>query len=166
MSHHYQARVFAYLAGLVGTWEGTGKSTACVVSGDNTTPVKAPEQLRLTVKSGGSADYRFNFNVFDTKNKVHTTYNFVIKQHDQHLQVEGEGDISISEFYDGEMKFRTQTAMRTGFRRRFGAGTHYSLLSLETVRQLRLLDGKLLFNKAVFHNGTLIAFSDWVLSRD
>lgn len=165
LSPQLRARVFAFFAGLDGHWQGSGASTACAMSGGKALPVKAPERLKLSVSGNGDAGYRFEFSVFDTKNKVSTTYGFVVKSHGQLLQVEGEGNLLISKFYSQGMRFRTQTAMRTGFRRKFGAGTSNTMLSLETVRQLTLQNGKLTFSKAVFHNGAMIDFSRWVFSR-
>lgn len=160
-----QNRILGFLAGLEGDWQGSGGTTACVMEGDNAVSVRAPERIRLTVTRNGQASFDFHFSIYDRRNNVTTGYNFMLEKQGQALQVAGEGNIAVSEFYDGGIRFRTQTAMRTGFRRSIGKGTAHTVLSLETVRRLVLQDGELSFYKAVFHNGAMIDYSHWTFNR-
>ncbi|MEJ2450098.1 MAG: hypothetical protein P8047_05420 [Gammaproteobacteria bacterium] len=166
LPRHLQDRVFGFFARLEGQWQGSGKSTACVMNGGNeSVPVRAPEDLKLRVQRNGNA-YQFDFSIYDKLNSVSTSYHFIVTSNDRHLQVTGEGDLALMQFYDGGIRFRTQTALRTGFRREFGKGSGNTVLSLETVRQFVLKNDGLQFYKAVFHNGAMIDYSHWQFSRD
>lgn len=158
-------RVLAFLGKLDGHWQGAGGTTACIRSRASAVPVRAPERIHLSVKRTGDASFDFHFSIYDRHNNVSTAYNFVLAQHDKTLQVTGEGDIGIIRFYNGAIRFRTQTAMRTGFRRKLGKGTAHTVLSLETVRQFVLNHDELSFYKAVFHNGAMIEYSHWRFQR-
>lgn len=162
---HLQDRVFGFFARLEGQWQGSGKSTACVMTGgDESVPVRAPEDLKLRVQRNGDT-YQFDFSIYDKHNNVSTSYHFEVTGNGRHLQVTGEGNLALTQFYDGGIRFRTQTAMRTGFRRGLGKGSGNTVLSLETVRQFVLENGKLQFYKAVFHNGAIIDYSHWQFNR-
>lgn len=161
-----QNKILVFLGSLEGHWQGTGGTTACVMNDANAIPVRASERVKLTVTRNGQASFDFHFSIYDTQNNVSTTYNFILDRHGQALQVTGEGNLDVSQFYDGSLRFRTQTAMRTGFKRKFGKGSANTVLSLETVRQLTLNDGELSFYKAVFHNGAIIDYSHWTFQHN
>lgn len=164
-SSQLRGRILNFFGELEGHWTGAGGTTACVMSGTSAVPVQAPEQIRLTVTRNGQASFNFHFSIYDKRNNVSTSYDFMVHGQGSALQVTGEGNIAISEFYDGGIVFRTQTAMRTGFRRAYGKGTANTVLSLETVRQFVFENDELDFYKSVFHNGAIIDYSHWHFQR-
>jgi hypothetical protein len=153
-------RLFRFLKGIVGTWRGTGEATGCFESGNTTEAKKIPQELKLKIVQHDENQFDFNFDVFDTINKMHTQYIFSIKKTIQGLQVPDEGNIALMSESDSGVKFRTQrvtlsSANRGNFR-----------ISQESVRELSESNGELMISKAEFGNGVMASFSDWVFNKD
>jgi len=152
-------RVFAFLSGIVGTWEGNGEATECFPTGETFEARQTPQTLKLSIEHNEEGQFSFNVDVFDTQNKIRTMYGFVIVKTEQGLQLAGEGNLALVNASDNVLKFRTQTLLV-----RMSANPNLRT-SLETLRALSLQNGELRLSKAEFHNGVLINFSDWVFSK-
>jgi len=152
--------LFTFLQGITGSWKGSGETTECRQSGNSTEAKKTSQELKLSIVQNFSKTFTFNAEVFDTILKMHKQYHFSIAKTIQGIQVSGEGGIELFSLSGSGLRFRTQTLMQQPNNLR------NIRISLEIIRKLSMSNGKLMFSNAVFHNGSMINFSDWEFSKN
>jgi len=158
------AKLFAFFKGLDGRWKGDGHFTECKTRGKKI--YEKLQQQIVNMKIARSSEHRYNItaDIYDTGQKKHTNYKFIIYKKDNLINIKGEGDIEFASLSSEGISFRTQTLLN--IQRHSGGKSTQTRISQESVRIFELAGGQLHFSIADFHNGAMISYSEWQLAKE
>ena len=162
ISDSVSEQVFNFFKQLEGNWQGEGEAVVCELHFGDLHINQSQQTIKLEMERVSDKEYRAVFKVYNVKNKLNWQYNFIIHRKNKFIDIMGEGNVEINRISGKDIDFVTQSLAGNASG---GVGSRPARLSFETVRNLRLSGGTLVFEKAEFFNGVIANYSRWELIK-